>query len=282
MRIKARAKINWALNVQGERPDGYHELDMLNQRLFLSDDIELYEAEDISLTVSGAPGIPEGEENLVWRAARLMQSRMPNSLGVSIHLHKRIPSGAGLGGGSADAAAVLMGLNRLWKLGLSLEDLRNLGLSLGADVPYCLAGGFARVRGIGEHVTSLPHAPRIHLVLIQPVASLSTKAVFRQLKNHPAQGGADIPRAAQALALGQLDDLPTYARNQLQPAAQALCPDIEKAKEALLAQGAVFSQMTGAGSVVLGVFRQAASAKKAHEVLSMSWKNCILTESIPY
>ncbi len=280
MQIKARAKINWALNVLGKRPDGYHILDMLNQRLALSDDIHLNLADGITLTVTGNQNIPANQDNLVWRAASLLQNRSEKPCGVHIHLHKRIPSGAGLGGGSADAAAVLLGLNQLWGLGLSLETLREIGLSLGADVPYCLAGGFARVGGIGERIEPIPHAPLIHLVLIQPETSLSTKMVFSHLSTHPACDKADIQKASVALVNQDLKSLKQYAYDQMQNAAIALCPDIRKALDHLSATGALFARMSGSGSVVFGAYQSARKAKKAHDALKTKWETCILTHTI--
>ncbi|MGI6696667.1 MAG: 4-(cytidine 5'-diphospho)-2-C-methyl-D-erythritol kinase [Christensenellales bacterium] len=282
MRIKARAKINWALNVLGKRTDGYHDLDMLNQRLALADDIRFTVADEISLSVTGAGdrSVPDDQSNLVWRAAAALQARCAHPVGVHISLHKRIPSGAGLGGGSADAAAVLMGLNYLWDMGLSLQALRDIGLSLGADVPYCLAGGFARVGGIGEVIQPISHAPLAHLVMIQPKTSLSTKAVFAQLHTHPAAAAADIPRAAHQLISRDFMNLSLYAVNQLQGAAQTLCPEMAVALDDLKSAGALFAGMSGAGSVVFGAFDSAAQAKKAHDALKTKWETCLQTRTI--
>lgn len=281
MLIKARAKINWALNVLGQKPDGYHLLDMLNQRLALADDVRLNLAKGIHLSVTGMDNIPANQDNLAWKAAMLLKEHSRTSQGVHIRVHKRIPAGAGLGGGSADAAAVLLGLNRLWGLDLSLKALRELGKSLGADVPYCLAGGFARVGGIGEEITDLGKGPLLHLVLLKPPLSLSTKAVFQQRKGLPSTLPADIDRMIQALANQELNDLERFAVNQLQDAAISLCPDIKLAIADLVSVGAAFAQLSGAGSLVYGVFESEEKARQAHSFLNQKWDTSFCTRSIP-
>lgn len=178
--VLARAKINWSLNILGVRPNGYHELDMLMQPISLADELVFEPADALSLTVGGAPG---DENDLVLKAARALaelarQHGMKTS-GARICLTKRIPSRAGLGGGSADCAETLKALNRLWNLNFPMETLLELGAKLGADVPFCLTGGLARVLGIGERIEPLSNPPRCALVLITPGGGLSTPEVFR-------------------------------------------------------------------------------------------------------
>ena len=156
MLIRANAKINWTLDIVGVRADGYHLLDMLMQSISLHDTLTLEPAEDVTFSADGATRVPQDESNLALRAALALRRHTGTERGATIHLHKRIPSGAGLGGGSADAAAVLHGLNALWELNLPMETLRQIGLTLGADVPFCLMGGLAHVRGIGEVIEPLP------------------------------------------------------------------------------------------------------------------------------
>ena len=175
----AHAKINWALEVTGVRPDGYHALDMLMQRIDLADELFMEPARWISLTVDGK-SIPSGGRNLVVRAANALNEYMGTRRGARIRLKKRVPVRAGLGGGSADCAAALLGLNRIWRLNLPESKLMEIGLRLGADVPYLLRGGFARVRGIGDELTPLDGAPSVPLVLVRPGGGLSTPHVFLQ------------------------------------------------------------------------------------------------------
>lgn len=196
MRIvcEAHAKINWSLNVLGVREDGYHELDMLMQTLALSDEITFERARWLTLSVDGQ-ALPVGTRNLVVRAANLLNDYMGQRNGARIRLVKRIPARAGLGGGSADCACALLALNRLWDLRLPAGTLLKLGAQLGADVPFCMTGGLARVRGIGERLTPMPCAPEVHLAMVTPGGGLSTAAVFRawdEMRARAAAGGAGL------------------------------------------------------------------------------------------
>lgn len=187
--VMARAKINWSLNILGVRPNGYHELDMLMQQISLSDELVFEPADALSLTVGGTPG---DESDLVLKAARalaeLARQRGMETSGARICLTKRIPSRAGLGGGSADCAETLKVLNRLWNLNFPMETLLELGAKLGADVPFCLTGGLARVSGVGERIEPLRNPPHCALVLITPGGGLSTPEVFRAYDEMVKQG----------------------------------------------------------------------------------------------
>ena len=202
MRIAARAKINWTLDIVGKREDGYHLMDMLMQPISLADDITLLPQEELTLSVSGFPRVNPGPENLALRAAVLLKQATGYTGGASIHVHKRIPVGAGMGGGSADAAGVLAGLNRLWGTGLTQAELETLGLQLGADVPFCLRGGLQRAQGVGELLTPLPCGGLYWLVVIQPCPGLSTKEVFSRFSLEACEGKPDTQGAAEALAQG--------------------------------------------------------------------------------
>ena len=177
MEIQARAKINWTLNVTGKREDGYHLLDMLMQPIALHDTLYIEEAEGLTLTVEGMDGLSAGDDNLVLRAARVLQALCGIAKGADLRLVKRIPMGAGLGGGSADAAAALKGLNKLWGIGLDLPALCRIGERLGADIPFCLHDAPRRAQGIGEILTPIESGV-FPLILLQPCAALSTKEVF--------------------------------------------------------------------------------------------------------
>ena len=280
MRLKAHAKINWALNITGIRPDGYHLLDMLVQRLELADDIELFLQADLNLTLSGANDVPADCSNLAFRAATALKAATNYPHGAHIVLTKHIPSQAGLGGGSADAAAVLQGLNMLWGAGLDTGQLEKISVTLGADVPLCLHMGLARVGGIGEAIQPLAGAQAHHLVLLQPPAGLSTREVFARYDAAPDPRSADLPGAKHALRTGDLSRLKAVCHNQLQKSATALCPEIGNAVASLYATGALFSQMTGSGSAVFGVFPDQNSAQHAAETLSSEWPVCLLTRTL--
>lgn len=279
MEIKARAKINWTLDIVGQRTDGYHLMDMLMQPVTLHDTIRLEKADAIRLTTGGTPLIPPDEHNLALRAARALAQAAGYSGGASIHVHKCIPSGAGLGGGSADAAGVLVGLNALWELHLPQSELERIGLTLGADVPFCLRGGLARVTGIGECLTDLGDGPEWPLVIIQPCEGLSTGAVFRAY--HAAE---DVPRpdtdAAQSALLSRdAAALIPALGNALEGVSRAMQPAIGQAIDALVSAGALGARMSGSGSAVFGVFADAETACQAAKALSARYERTFLCRS---
>ena len=178
MRLEAFAKINWSLDIIGIREDGYHLMDMIMQPVSLADEIVLTPADKLEITTDGYPRSRADRTNLAMRAALELKDSAGYPGGVHIHVHKRIPMGAGLGGGSADAAAVLCGLNRLWDLGLTGDELEKTGLRLGADVPFMIRGGLARVRGIGELIEPRPCRNNYWILIFRPCRGLSTREIF--------------------------------------------------------------------------------------------------------
>lgn len=295
LRLKARAKINWTLDILGQREDGYHLMDMLMQSVALADVITLAESETLCLrqgsgahttTVStqdaAAEAVPFDERNLAYRAAIALQQATGCSKGATITLEKNIPSGAGMGGGSADAAAVLYGLNRLWGLSLSQEKLLSIGLKLGADVPFMLTGGLARVGGIGEEIVSLSPAPRVWLLLTQPCDGLSTKEIFTAYDVPSPDLHIRRPRtdaAQQALLNLDLTALGAAMDNVLEGISIAKRPAIAEAAALLEEAGAIRGMMTGSGSVVYGVFADETSALTAQNRLHTLGHNGLLTHT---
>lgn len=279
MRIAARAKINWTLDIVGKREDGYHLMDMLMQPISLADDITLLPQEELTLSVSGFPRVNPGPENLALRAAVLLKQAAGYTGGASIHVHKRIPVGAGMGGGSADAAGVLAGLNRLWGTGLTQAELETLGLQLGADVPFCLRGGLQRAQGVGELLTPLPCGGLYWLVVIQPCPGLSTKEVFSRFSLEACEGKPDTRGAAEALAQGDWRRLCSCLGNVLQAVSAELRPEISEAITALRAQGAAGAWMTGSGSAVFGLFTSAPAARAAAQSLRPRWHSTCMSHT---
>ena len=271
MQISARAKINWTLDILGQREDGYHLMDMLMQPVTLADHVIITPAEEITLTTGGTPLLPADEKHLAYRAARALQKHTGYLGGAAIHVEKRIPVGAGMGGGSADAAAVLIGLNRLWNLSLPTEKLEAIGLTLGADVPFCIRGGLTRTTGIGERMEPLPCGKNWPLVVIQPCEGLSTKEIFTAYHEGVVDAKPDNDSAARALALGDDHLLHVSLANVMQPISEARRPGIAQAIAALKDAGAFAAQMTGSGSAVFGVFQDDASADKAYASLKPLW-----------
>ena len=261
--VQAHAKINWSLSVCGERPDGYHELDMLMQSIELSDELTFERARRLTLEVDGQH-LPGGDRNLVIRAANALNEALGKRMGARITLKKHIPARAGLGGGSADCAAALLALNRLWNLRLPMHTLQQIGLQLGADVPFCLQAGLCRAQGVGEILTPLPDAPGIPLVMLTPGGGLSTPAVFRAWGQCgcPATP-VDIPALARALSDGDLTQAQRLASNDLEAPAIALMPEIGEWIERFRALGADFVRMSGSGSTVFAAFRDEEKARAA-------------------
>lgn len=268
MRITAwaQAKVNWSLDVCAGRDDGYHELDMLMQRIELSDLLTFERARFLTLTVNGRV-VPVGTRNLVIQAAQALNAHMGKRFGARISLAKAIPIRAGLGGGSADCAATLIALNRLWELHLPLEELLKIGRTLGADVPYCLAGGFARVRGMGEKITALGTGERYPLVLLHVGRGLSTAQVFSEYDRMGRTLGLDNGTLARAILARDFEAIGRLCGNALEAPSISLMPEIGAAMAALRAQGARVARMSGSGSAVFGVFRTAAEALRAADAL---------------
>lgn len=254
--LQAFAKVNYALEVQGMRDDGYHEVSTVMQSISLADKVEIQrirEGFELSVEPEYAEVGPP-EENTVHKARRLLGDFVRTDLPVKVHLRKRIPAGAGLGGGSADAAAALVGLNELFELGLSEAKLQRIGLQVGADVPFCIRGGTALGEGIGEILTSLPVPPRHYLVIAKPASGVQTDQIYRAYDQSPNGDKASVYRVVRALRAGDLAALSLGLGNDLQPVTERLIPEIRGLEERLLAAGALGAAMSGSGTAVYGIF----------------------------
>jgi 4-diphosphocytidyl-2-C-methyl-D-erythritol kinase len=270
--IDAPAKVNLFLHVVGRRADGYHELESLFVFTHLGDRLTATAAPDLSLAITGPFGgaLAAGQGNLVLRAAESLRQVAGRSLGAQLTLEKNRPVAAGIGGGSADAAAALRLLNRLWGLGFGPRALSSIGLALGADVPACLAGRPALVRGVGEQITPMPAPPPIHLLLVNPGVPLATVDVFRRRSGPFAEGGmvpmtvtSTVASTAAAFAAAL-----SRCRNDLEPAAVQLVPAISAVLTSLAAApGCLLARMSGSGASCFGLFGDAGAAKKAAEIL---------------
>lgn len=281
MKVITRGKINWSLHVTGKTNNNYHLLHMVTHSVSIADTITFSSSKkDITLSVQNMEENLNPEDNLAYKAARLLKDTFKVSQGVHLNVEKQIPIGAGMGGGSADAAGVLVGLNHLWQLNLSLSQLENISLPLGADVPFCIRGGLQQVQGIGEKLAPFNVNTAYNLLVIKPPQSISTKAVFTAL-----QFSKDKPVFSNSMAMIsalQKSDYPAIAalmHNDLQPVSTVICPDIAKAKEDLLAHGALQAVMTGSGSAVIGLFTSTIAASLAHQALLLYWKECYLTHT---
>jgi 4-diphosphocytidyl-2-C-methyl-D-erythritol kinase len=247
------------------RGDGYHEISTVMQSISLADEVEIERAgQGFELTVE-----PEGaevgatEENTIYKAQKVLEQYFGLKLPVKVHLRKGIPVGAGLGGGSADAAVTLVGLNELFKLDLSDAELRELGLKIGADVPFCLSGGTALGEGIGDVLSSLPEPPPHHLTVAKPVAGANTAQIYRAYDEQPKRGNLSVAPVVDALSAGDLNALAKALGNDLAPVTKGLVLEVRVLEEELLREGALGAGMSGSGTAVFGVFDSNAEARYA-------------------
>ena len=263
-RIKAYAKINLGLDVTGRRPDGYHEVKMIMQSIGLADELTLEKAGYGINVTTDSDNLPPMEDNLVYKAAKLMFDTFQIPGGVHIHLRKVIPIAAGMAGGSTDAAAAMKGLSRLFDLEVSLSRLMELGVSIGADVPYCIMGGTALAEGIGEKLTPLAPSPDFYIVVAKPDISVSTKYVYEHLNLPAVKKHPDIQGMARAIEAGSLQGVLDRMGNVLETVTIPAYPVISSLKRRMRELGAVNSLMSGSGPTVFGIFlseRQAEFAR---------------------
>ena len=272
IKIEGNAKINLTLDILGKRPDGYHEVAMVMQSIGLHDTIEMEKsAAGIALTIN-VPWLRADEKNLAWRAAELMQQEYGLSGGVNMHLTKRIPVAAGLAGGSADAATVLRGMNRLYELGLSDAKLCELGARLGSDIPFCLLGGTMLSTGRGEVLTRLSNLPETWVVLAKPRISVSTAWAYQNYDEQGAEQHPDNARIQQEIARGDRKAVAKLLCNVLESVTIRRYDVISRYKTMMLEQGAMASMMSGSGPTVFGLVGSRAQANKIADHLRASTK----------
>ncbi|MCI8675067.1 MAG: 4-(cytidine 5'-diphospho)-2-C-methyl-D-erythritol kinase [Lachnospiraceae bacterium] len=269
--LKAMGKINLGLDVVRKREDGYHEVRMIMQTVGVYDRISLKRGHTPGIHVTtNLYFLPVNENNLVYKAAQMLMEEFQVKEGLDIHLQKYIPVAAGMAGGSADAATVLYGVNRMFRLGLSQKELMERGVRIGADVPYCLMRGTALSEGIGEVLTRLPAAPACKVIIAKPGISVSTKYVYGHLdaagiKEHP-----DIDGMIEAIQEGSYEGVVRRLGNVLETVTQERHPVIGEIKELLTAHGADGALMSGSGPTVFGLFREEKKAREALRALEKS------------
>ena len=255
--VRSCAKINLGIEVLGRRPDRYHEIRTLLQAVDFSDILEFRPTPTAGIARSGNdPAVPWDENNLIFRAAALLRESFPRSGGVEIRVTKNIPPGKGLGGGSANAAITLYGLNELWELGLSRPELQAYAARLGADVPYFLEGGLCLGEGRGDVVTALPDLPLLYCVLVIPSFAVWTADIYARL---PLTSTGKDSKMSEFLARREFGRL----ENQLENTILSLYPRLQAIKGYFLERDAVLSLVSGSGSAVFGLFKERAAAAKA-------------------
>lgn len=263
----APAKINLSLDVLGKREDGYHEVEMIMTTIDLTDRIELLPLANDEIKVSlESRYVPNDERNLAYQAAFLFKKKYKIPFGVHIKIEKDIPVSAGLGGGSSDAAAVLRGLNRMWKLNIPMEQLAQLGAEIGSDVPFCVYGSTAIARGRGEIIDLLPAPPSCWVVLAKPDIGVSTKEIFQALSLedifHPKTD--DVIRA---LHQSNFNQLCKATGNALEKVTFALYPRVRQIKEKMIQLGSPVVTMSGSGPTLFGLFEHERQAKRIYNSL---------------
>lgn len=285
IQLKALAKINLGLDVLRRREDGYHEVKMIMQTISLYDELELKKAKQPGIQVrTNLYYLPTNENNLVYKAAKLLMEEFQIRDGISIQLQKKIPVAAGMAGGSSDAAAVLWGMNQLYGLNLSREDLMERGVRLGADVPYCVLRGTALAEGIGEKLTGLPPMPRCWLLIAKPGISVSTRFVYENLhanelrpEQHP-----DVDAMIEALKKGDLALLASRMGNVLEEVTVPAHPVIDQIRQCMKKEGALGAMMSGSGPTVFGIFDTQGKAKRAYRAVKASQLAKQVYLTVPY
>lgn len=269
--LKALAKINLGLDVVRRREDGYHEVRMIMQTIQLYDRLDIKRTQEPGIQIqTNLSFLPVNENNLIYKAAKLLMDEFSITDGVSVKLDKRIPVAAGMAGGSTDAAAMLIGVNRLFSLGLTKRQLMERGVQIGADVPYCIMRGTALAEGIGEALSPLPPMVKCPVLIAKPSISVSTKFVYQNLKLDDTTIHPDIDRLIDDIKAKNLHDIAAHMGNVLETVTIPNYPVIDEIKKHMLSNGAVGAMMSGSGPTVLGLFDDEDTAKKAYKAMRSS------------
>lgn len=279
---KAYAKLNISLDVLGKRPDGYHDMVMVMQSVSLHDElrIKLNDSGELS-AMSDLHFIPNDERNLAVRAARqFLDAAGDGGRGVTISIKKRIPVGAGMAGGSADAAAVLRAMNRLYGGRFSTGELEEIAADIGSDVAFCVAGGTALAQGRGELLSRLPDMPGCHFVICKPTFSISTPELFRSIDSTPLRHHPDTAGILESLDRGELDGICRRLYNVFEDISDRRIKTVGEIKSRLLDCGAAGAVMTGTGSAVFGIFTDETMAQKAQSALLREYRFCCTAKPI--
>lgn len=262
--LKALAKVNLGLDVLGKRENGYHDVRMVMQTIYLYDNVTLMKKKEPGVQLeTNLFYLPIDANNLAYQAAEMLIREFKIGEGVHITLEKHVPVSAGMAGGSSDAAAVLVGMNRLFSLGLSQEELMERGVTLGADVPYCVMRGTVLAEGIGEVLTPLPPLPKCYILVAKPGISVSTKMVYEKLDSQVISEHPDIDGILTGLKEQDIRKVASSMGNVLEYVTIGEYPVIEQLKEVMKKAGALNAMMSGSGPTVFGIFEDRKAARKA-------------------
>jgi len=275
--LDAHAKINLSLDVLNKREDGYHNLRMIMQTIQLHDTISIHEIPSGVEIKCAAPYVPSNSSNIAYKAAEAMINNYKLDAGVRIEIDKKIPVAAGLAGGSTDAAAVLKGINTLFKLNIEQKELMQIGKAIGADVPYCIMGGTVLAEGIGEKLTPLTSLDNIPILLIKPRIGVSTAWVYKSLDLDKVNNRPNTSMLIDALEKKDIKYIAENMSNVLESVTIGKYPLIEKIKKSLLHKGAIGSMMSGSGPTVFGIFENQEKAMNAFNQFKTSKNDVFLT-----
>lgn len=279
IKITGYAKINLVLDVLRKRDDGYHEVAMVMQAIDLADTIVLEEAPRNWL-VTDSKHIPPNMNNLAMKAVALMQEKFPQVRPLQVTLQKRIPVAAGLAGGSTDCAAVMMGINEMYKLGLKLHDLEELGAELGSDIPFCMGGPTALATGRGEQMRPLPHCPELYLVLVKPNFGVSTPKVYGNLRVAEITDHPGVERCIAALEAGSAEQVLNSMGNLLEYSTFELQPEVKQLKDTMIECGCQHVLMSGSGPTVFAAFAEETEAQQYYQKVKQIYPGAIYTRTV--
>lgn len=269
--LKARGKINLTLDVIGKRDNGYHDLDMIMQTINLYDTIKIKKTKTPGIRIhNNLTWLPADHRNIAYKAAQLFLKEADIVSGIYIDIVKRIPVAAGLAGGSSDAAAVLVGMNKLFKTGYSKKQLMEMGVKIGADVPFCIMRGTVLAQGIGEVLTPIKPLPYTHLLLVKPNISVSTASVYKALQINTIKTHPQTESVVQAINKGDTDYIFSHMVNVLEGVTTKMHPEIEKIKAQMIEHGAISSMMSGSGPTVFGIFDSKKKAQLAADFFKVA------------
>lgn len=275
----AYAKINISLDVVNKRNDGYHNLKMIMQTVSLSDIITVEKSDNISITCTN-PNVPCDESNIVYKCAKKLLDLRDKSYGFKIHIEKNIPIAAGLAGGSSDGATVLKEINRIYDLGFSMDELKKIGATIGADIPYCLEGGTYLCEGIGDILTKIDDFKYDKILLVKPLIDVSTPWVYKNLKLNEITIHPDTDKVINCLKNNNVSELKNCSGNLLQTVTEKEYPEISHIKDKMYSFGAVFSMMSGSGPTVFGLFDNDDDLNNAYEYFKLLYPDTFKVKTV--
>ena len=279
--LKSRAKINLSIDVLGKRDDGYHLVEMIMQTIDLYDVIKIKQLDTNDVVIkSNSSHIPLDNDNIVYKAIELLRQRFNINKGIEVFIEKNIPVAAGMAGGSSNAAAVLVGLNKLWKLNLTEQELQELSLKLGADVPYCISGKTALAEGIGEKLSYIKGLPKnISILICKPNLFVSTKDVYQGLDLNNIENRPNNKLLIECLEKGDIDSLSKNMSNVLENVTSKIHKEINEIEEIMMANSALGSMMSGSGPTVFGLFDKSENALKCKDILLQQYSQVYVVSS---